>query len=120
TDLSRCHSAKHFTSLLTLSPGSTISGGKVLSAHSRKTNYPGDRASASCGGVGRTNQHGVGRILSSALGTDRQDQGGDGHRTKNRGVVLQRDALRHGVCRPRRKSLRTTVPRAGGQGSASS
>ena len=37
TDLSRWHSAKHFTSWLTLSPGSKISGGKVLSAHSRKT-----------------------------------------------------------------------------------
>jgi transposase len=38
TDLSRWHSAKHFTSWLTLSPGSKISGGKVLSAHTRKTN----------------------------------------------------------------------------------
>jgi len=37
TDLSRWHSAKHFTSWLTLSPGSKISGGKVLSAHTRKT-----------------------------------------------------------------------------------
>jgi transposase len=38
TDLSRWRSAKHFTSWLTLSPGSKISGGKVLSAHTRKTN----------------------------------------------------------------------------------
>ncbi|MGJ0486037.1 MAG: hypothetical protein ACR65R_16105 [Methylomicrobium sp.] len=30
--------AKHFTSWLTLSPGCKISGGKVLSAHSRKSN----------------------------------------------------------------------------------
>jgi Transposase IS116/IS110/IS902 family len=30
--------AKHFTSWLTLSPGSKISGGKVLSAHTRKSN----------------------------------------------------------------------------------
>jgi len=37
TDLSRWRSAKHFTSWLTLSPGSKISGGKVLSAHTRKT-----------------------------------------------------------------------------------
>jgi transposase len=37
TDLSRWPSAKHFTSWLTLSPGSKISGGKVLSAHTRKT-----------------------------------------------------------------------------------
>jgi transposase len=37
TDLSRWRSAKHFTSRLTLSPGCKISGGKVLSAHTRKT-----------------------------------------------------------------------------------
>jgi transposase len=37
TDLSRWRTAKHFTSWLTLSPGSKISGGKVLSAHTRKT-----------------------------------------------------------------------------------
>jgi hypothetical protein len=37
TDLSRWPSAKHFTSWLTLSPGSKISGGKVLSSYSRKT-----------------------------------------------------------------------------------
>jgi hypothetical protein len=37
TDLSRWRSAKHFTSWLTLSPGSKISGGRVLSAHTRKT-----------------------------------------------------------------------------------
>jgi transposase len=36
-DLSRWRSAKHFTSWLTLAPGSKISGGKVLSAHTRKT-----------------------------------------------------------------------------------
>jgi len=37
TDLSRWRSAKHFTSWLTLAPGCKISGGKVLSAHTRKT-----------------------------------------------------------------------------------
>lgn len=37
TDLSRWPTAKHFTSWLTLSPGSKISGGKVLSSHTRKT-----------------------------------------------------------------------------------
>jgi len=39
TDLSRWKTAKHFTSWLTLSPGSKISGGKVLSAHTRKTTH---------------------------------------------------------------------------------
>lgn len=38
TDLSRWPTAKHFTSWLTLAPGCKISGGKVLSAHTRKTN----------------------------------------------------------------------------------
>jgi transposase len=38
TDLSKWPTAKHFTSWLTLSPGCKISGGKVLSAHSRKSN----------------------------------------------------------------------------------
>jgi hypothetical protein len=37
TDLSRWRTAKDFTSWLTLSPGCKISGGKVLSAHTRKT-----------------------------------------------------------------------------------
>jgi transposase len=36
-DLERWPTAKHFTSWLTLSPGSKISGGKILSAHTRKT-----------------------------------------------------------------------------------
>jgi len=37
TDLSRWPTEKHFTSWLTLSPGCKISGGKVLSAHTRKS-----------------------------------------------------------------------------------
>lgn len=37
TDLSRWPTAGHFTSWLTLAPGCKISGGKVLSAHTRKT-----------------------------------------------------------------------------------
>jgi transposase len=37
TDMSRWPTSKHFTSWLTLSPGCKISGGKVLSAHTRKT-----------------------------------------------------------------------------------
>jgi transposase len=56
TDLSRWLSAKHFTSWLTLSPGSKISGGKILSSHTRKTK---NRATAhlrlAATTVGRTN-----------------------------------------------------------------
>lgn len=37
TDLSRWPTAKHFTSWLSLAPGCKISGGKVLSSHTRKT-----------------------------------------------------------------------------------
>jgi len=37
TDMSRWPTAKHFTSWLTLCPGSKISGGKKLSSHSRKS-----------------------------------------------------------------------------------
>lgn len=37
TDLSRWPTAHHFTSWLTLAPGCRVSGGKVLSAHTRKT-----------------------------------------------------------------------------------
>jgi len=37
TDFSRWRTAQHFTSWLPLAPGCRISGGKVLSAHTRKT-----------------------------------------------------------------------------------
>jgi len=56
TDLSKWKSAKHFTSWLTLAPGCKISGGKVLSAHTRKTS---NRVTAhlrlAAVAVGRTN-----------------------------------------------------------------
>ncbi len=38
TDMSRWPSAKHFVSWLCLAPGNKISGGKVLSAHTRRSN----------------------------------------------------------------------------------
>jgi transposase len=56
TDLSKWPTAKHFTSWLTLAPGCKISGGKVLSSHTRKTT---NRVSAhlrlAAVTVGRTN-----------------------------------------------------------------
>jgi transposase-like protein len=56
TDLSRWRSAKHFTSWLTLSPGCKISGGKVLSAHTRKTaNRVAAHLRLAAVTVGRTN-----------------------------------------------------------------
>lgn len=55
TDMSRWRTAKHFTSWLTLAPGSKISGGKVLSAKTRRS---ANRATAllrmAAVGVGRT------------------------------------------------------------------
>lgn len=56
TDLSRWKTAKHFTSWLTLSPGCKISGGKVLSAHTRKTsNRVAAHLRLAAVTVGRTN-----------------------------------------------------------------
>ena len=56
TDLSRWPTAKHFTSWLTLSPGCKISGGKVLSAHTRKaTNRVTAHLRLAAVTVGRTN-----------------------------------------------------------------
>src|SRR5438105_14571282 len=56
TDLSRWRSAKHFTSWLTLSPGCKISGGKILSAHTRKTtNRVAAHLRLAAVTVGRTN-----------------------------------------------------------------
>jgi transposase len=56
TDMGKWPTAKHFTSWLTLAPGCKISGGKVLSAHTRKTT---NRVSAhlrlAAVTVGRTN-----------------------------------------------------------------
>jgi transposase len=55
TDMSRWRTAKHFTSWLTLAPGSKISGGKVLSGRTRRS---ANRATAllrmAAVGVGRT------------------------------------------------------------------
>ena len=54
-DLGRWPTAKHFTSWLTLSPGSKISGGKVLSAHTRKsTNRAAAHLRLAAVTVGRT------------------------------------------------------------------
>lgn len=55
TDMSRWRTAKHFTSWLTLAPGSKISGGKVLSSRTRRS---ANRATAllrmAAVGVGRS------------------------------------------------------------------
>ena len=56
TDLSRWPTAKHFTSWLSLSPGCKISGGKVLSSHTKKTaNRLAPHLRLAAVTVGRTN-----------------------------------------------------------------
>lgn len=56
TDLSRWPTAKHFTSWLTLAPGCKVSGGKVLSSHTRKTtNRVAAHLRLAAVTVGRTN-----------------------------------------------------------------
>lgn len=56
TDLSRWPTVKHFTSWLTLSPGCKVSGGKVLSSHTRKTtNRVAANLRLAAVTVGRTN-----------------------------------------------------------------
>lgn len=56
TDLSRWPTVKHFTSWLTLSPGCKVSGGKVLSSHTRKTtNRVAAHLRLAAVTVGRTN-----------------------------------------------------------------
>ena len=99
--VSRWPTAKHFTSWLTLSPGCKISGGKVLSAHTRKTT---NRVTAHAS-VGRrhrrTDRYGTGRLLPTAVGTYWQGQGRDRDGAEDRGPVLQRHALRHGLPRSR-------------------
>jgi transposase len=56
TDMSRWPSAKHFTSWLTLAPGSKISGGKVLSSRTRRSaNRATTLLRLAATSVGRTN-----------------------------------------------------------------
>jgi len=56
TDMSRWPSAKHFTSWLTLAPGSKISGGKVLSSRTRRSaNRATSLLRLAAVSVGRTN-----------------------------------------------------------------
>jgi transposase len=56
TDMSRWRTAKHFTSWLTLAPGSKISGGKVISSRTRRSaNRAAVLLRLAASSVGRTN-----------------------------------------------------------------
>jgi transposase len=95
TDMSRWPSAKHFTSWLCLSPGNKISGGKVLSSHTRRSS---SRAAAAlrlaATTVGRT-QTALGafyRRLSGRIGKAKAVTP-----TARKLAVLFYNALRHGM-----------------------
>jgi transposase len=96
TDLSKWPMAKHFTSWLTLAPGCKISGGKVLSAHTRKTT---NRVSAhlrlAAVTVGRTNTA-LGafyRRLAARVGKAKAVTA-----TARKIAVLFYNAMRFGIC----------------------
>jgi transposase len=95
TDLSAWPSAKHFTSWLCLAPGNKISGGKVLSARTRRS---GNRAAAllrlAATTVGRTDTA-LGafyRRLSARVGKAKAVTA-----TARKIAVLFYNALRHGM-----------------------
>ncbi|MFC3293640.1 transposase [Modicisalibacter luteus] len=95
TDMQRWPTVKHFTSWLALSPGSKISGGKVLSSRARRTK---NRAAAllrlAATTVGRT-QTALGafyRRLASRIGKAKAVTA-----TARKIAVLFYNALRHGM-----------------------
>ncbi len=81
TDLNQWPSAKHFTSWLSLSPGCKISGGKVLSARTRKTiNRVTAHLRRAAVSIGRTYNR-FGRFLPTLSCPYRKSQGCHGNRT---------------------------------------
>ena len=118
-DLSAWPSAKHFTSWLCLAPSNKLSGGKVLSARTRRS---GNRAAAllrlAAATVERTDTA-LGafyRRFSARIG---KGPGRDRYGAKDRSSVLQCVATRDGRYRSGRILLRTPIPRARDQQSAS-
>lgn len=95
TDMSRWHSAKHFTSWLCLAPGNKISGGKVLSSKTRRSS---SRAAAAlrlaATTIGRTDTA-LGafyRRLSARVGKAKAVTA-----TARKMAVLFYNAVRHGM-----------------------
>lgn len=119
TDLSRWRSAKHFTSWLTLSPGSKVSGGKAISSHTRKsTNRIVAHLRLAAVTVGRTSTA-LGafyRRLAARIG---KAKAVTATAPEDRDPVLQRHALRHGLSRSRPSSLRRALSRTGYQATVS-
>jgi transposase len=117
-DMSRWPTAKHFTSWLCLAPANKISGGRVLSAATRRSS---NRAAAllriAAVNVGRT-QTALGAFYRRLAGRIRQGPGRHGDSAQARGPLLQRPPLRHGVRRPWRLCLRGPLSAARGPASA--
>jgi transposase len=95
TDMARWPTAKHFTSWLTLAPGSKISGGKVLSSRTRRsTNRAATLLRLAAVSVGRTDTA-LGaffRRLSSRTGKAKAVTA-----TARKIAVLLYNTLRHGM-----------------------
>src|SRR5258706_7027896 len=70
----------------------------VIVTH-QKDDEPNDSAPSIGGSHCGANEHCAWRLLSQACGADRQGQGGDCNGAKDRRVVLQRDAIWHGLSR---------------------
>src|SRR3954451_9053348 len=135
TDLSAWPSAKHFTSWLILAPHNKISGGKVLSARTRRSGsraaallrlggggggapppplrQPGRGAAAAGGGGGWAHRDGPGGLLPPSGGAGGQGQGGHRDGAQDRRSLLQHAPPRHGLRRSGRLRLRGTLPAAG-------
>jgi len=112
TSLAAWPSAKHVTSWLCLAPSNKISGGKVLSAKTRRSN---NRAAAllrlAAVAVGRT-ETALGALLPPPVRARGQGQGGHCHRAQDRRAVLQHPATRYGLHRSRGLLLRGAIQAA--------
>jgi hypothetical protein len=71
---------------------------------------PGRSSLAAGRNYDRAQRHGFGRVLSAIVIPDRQAKGGHGHRSEDRGSVLQQAALWDELPRPRCSSLRRATP----------
>ena len=101
TDLSAWPTAKHFVSWLCLSPGNKVSGGKVLSARTRRSNNRATCVAAPGGGQRRQDRQRPRRLLPSPGHAGWQGQGDYRHRPQAGDPVLQHLAPRDGLQRPR-------------------
>ena len=112
TNLLGWPSAEHFTSWLSLAPHNKISGGKVLSARTRRS---GSRAAAllrlAAVAVGRTAT--AWGLLPPSGGAGGQGQGSHRDGAQDRRSLLQHAPPRHGLRRSGRFRLRGTLPAAG-------